>query len=266
MGTTLCPTVESPRWADEEFPESWLRMRIRREMRNSGRCILRLANLTPRLYNDSEMVSHVRGGAKLPSSSYDLPKLVERCNRCDPDAQQEFYSRYYGMISVAARRLWTGNLADVEDIVQEIFLRLFKALESYDPTRSLEYYVLDIARKVVISGIRKDTTKKRGGKNPTVPLPGEGDPPGLDPALRGNDPLERLIKEQESYVLRKALDKLPESCRKVIHLRFYEGLSYSEMSSILGRGEATLRSKAKRCLTSLGTIYSRLSLQKECVS
>lgn len=266
MGSTLCCTIESPLVVDEDVQESSLKSRIKREIRNSRHAILGLAKRTPRTYNEAEVASDVRGGHTLSHPSCDLRHLVERCNRCEPAAQDEFYARYYGMVSVAARKLWKRNPADVDDIVQEIFLQLFKALHSYDPTRPLEPYILTITRRVVVSGIREETTEKRGGKNPTVPLPDEGDPPGLDPALRAEQPLEMMIKAQESRVLRKALDKLPENCRKVIHLRYYEGLSYSEMSSVLGQGEATLRSQAKRCLSSLGTIYSKLSRQKEGMS
>jgi RNA polymerase sigma factor CnrH len=185
----------------------------------------------------------------LSDAGEDLGCLVERCNRGDEDAWQEFYARYRQMALIAVRRLCPRNFSEVEDVVQEVFYNLFAALKSYDPARPIKPYILAIAKRVAISYLRKNYPRQ-----PMAPWH-DGGPVG---PLRCPDPEELIIKSEEHVLLRRALDTLPADGRKLLALRFNDGLPYGEIAARLGVKEVTLRTQVSRYLSSLGRNYGRL--------
>lgn len=203
---------------------------------------------------------------KRTETDYDPRELINRCNRGDRQAWDEFYSRYFTMISRVARKYCSGGPAEAEEIVQEIFINLFKALRQFDPTKSVEAYILEIARRVTISRYRKSTALKRGGENSThVPLNAhDSDREAGFISVRSTDDDQEtsLIKAEREHLLRKALRGVSESCRKLLGLRYDRGLSYKEIASIMGVKEGALRVRVQRCLSTLGDVYSGLAPQE----
>jgi RNA polymerase sigma factor (sigma-70 family) len=195
----------------------------------------------------------------LSDTSKELRKLIERCNRGDRQAWEEFYGRYVGMISAAVRKQCVKDPSQVDDICQDVFVSLFQALKSYDPARSIEAYILEIVRRIRIDRYRKDSAAKRGGNNPNPRplnvLDGEDQRGYVTVASPDENQETSLIKAQESLLLRRALAAISEHCRKLLGLRYENGLSYLEMSVKLGVKEVTLRSQVQRCLSSLGQHY-----------
>jgi RNA polymerase sigma-70 factor, ECF subfamily len=187
--------------------------------------------------------------------------LIERCNRGERDAWEEFYRRYYGLVACAVKKLRSSEPDDTEDVVQDVFINLFRALKEYDPARSLEAYIIEIARRVRISRFRSATAAKRGGRaGPASPLDAHdrGDEGGyISIASNADNQEQALIKAQETRLLRKALEGISETCRKLLALRYDGGMQYSEMASILGLKEGTLRVKVQRCLSALAKSYDR---------
>jgi RNA polymerase sigma-70 factor, ECF subfamily len=192
--------------------------------------------------------------------------LVERCNRGERQAWAELHARYVGLITASVGRGNPGAPHDVEDVVQEVFLNLVKALRQYDPARPLEVYILEIARRVRISRYRQFSAQKRGAfSRETRPLDAHdgGDEGGYISVASPEDNQESaLMKAQETRMLRKALAALSESCRHLLGLRYDQGLSYKEISAVLGEKESSLRVKAQRCLSGLSKQYSSVSMQE----
>ncbi len=203
----------------------------------------------------------------MSDTSGELRRLIERCNRGDRKAWEEFYGRHFGMILATARKHCANDPLEAEDICQEVFISLFTALKSYDPARSIEAYILEIVRRVRISRYRKDAAVKRGGREqaprPLKTLDGEDEGGYVAVTSPGDDQETALIKAQESHRLRKALDTLSENCRRLLGLRYDEGLSYREISVLLGVKEVTLRSQTQRCVSSLSRGYENLSPREE---
>ena len=193
-----------------------------------------------------------------------ITRLIERCTRGERRAWDEFYARYRGLVSCAVRKYGAKGMGDDEDAIQEVFMHLFRALRHYDPSRSLEAYVLEIARRVQISRYRKDSATKRGGKGKTlIPIDAhDGDERGYISVAAPDDNQETtLIKAQESRLLRMALRSLSEACQKLLAMRYDQGLPYKEMASTLKEKEGTLRVRVQRCMTALGRTYSDLALE-----
>jgi RNA polymerase sigma-70 factor (ECF subfamily) len=196
----------------------------------------------------------------------DTRSLVARCNLGEKRAWEEFYTKYFGMVSAAVKRMSRSESDEVEDTVQEVFLHLFKALETYDPARSLEAYILQIARRVRISRYRHAAAAKRGGTNPNHAPINAHDCRDREQYVSvadcGQDQETQLIRAEEARALREALNLISEACRKLLGFRYDQGLSYKEMAAVLNEKEASLRVRVQRCLSSLGRSYSQLSSEE----
>ncbi|WP_157212148.1 RNA polymerase sigma factor [Desulfomonile tiedjei] len=194
----------------------------------------------------------------------DVRDLVNACNRGDRDSWQEFYSRYLPLVHCAVRRFAPSD--ELEDLSQEVFIQLFKALRSFDEEKSLEAFIMEIARRVAISGFRRATAFKRGGpnRNRHVDISQNGDlHHGLCSSASAENQETLLIRAEEMKFLRFALDAISEACKKLLGFRYDQGLSYQEISALLGTKEATLRVQVARCLSALSTHYGKVASMED---
>jgi len=129
-----------------------------------------------------------------------------------------------------ARRL-ARNPADAEDMVQETYLRAFRAFHLYAPGTNIRAWLFTILRRV-----RVDQLRKRGRSPQTVELLDEG--PGLPP------PQDGLARGQEDVV--RALERLPEVFRTAVVLRDMQDLTYEEIASVLSIPIGTVMSRIHR--------------------
>jgi RNA polymerase sigma-70 factor (ECF subfamily) len=190
-----------------------------------------------------------------------LAALIERCNDGDRRAWEELYSRYHPLVARVVSRYGSPELGDSEDAIQEVFFNLFMALRHYDPSRPLEAYVLEIARRVRVSMYRKQVAAKRGGTSRgIVPLDAHNGSEGgyIAIAAPQKDQEAELSERQEVRLLRAALAALSESCKRLLELRYDKSLRFKEMAEILGEKEGALRVKVQRCVASLGRKFTAL--------
>ncbi len=211
-------------------------------------------------YNASRTNPDQRKGTELAEAGHGLASLIERCNRGDTQAWEEFYTTYLGLVSSVAKR-YSSQANEAEDIIQEVFVNLFKALKQYDPARPVETYILEIARRVRIGRYRKASAAKRAGNPVSLDVISSDSERGFFVVASTNPNQEdSLIRAQEKILLRRALNAISENCRDLLALRYDRALSYKGIADILGIKEVTLRSRLQRCLASLSKSYSKVAL------
>jgi RNA polymerase sigma-70 factor (ECF subfamily) len=168
------------------------------------------------------------------------------------------------MVRCAVARSFRSRPEEIEDGVQETFIRLFRALHQYDPSRPIETYILEIARRVAISRFRNVSAVKRGGLNPghaiVDPQDAGGEAGYVCLTSRGESQEEALMREQDARLLRKALEKLSEFCKTLLAMRYDAELTYKDIAAQLDMREGTLRVKVQRCLSALAARYREVSL------
>lgn len=153
-------------------------------------------------------------------------ELMLRFQRGDVAAYEELVRRYQGrVVSLAARYL--GSATDAEDLAQEVFLRVFRAKERYEPSAKWSTWVYRITVNASLNYLRgRKVRKKVQGPMPTAPDDSEADPGFQDPDAAS--PHEELEKQELADVLRGIIEKLPDRQRIAILLNKYQGLSYEE--------------------------------------
>ncbi len=184
-------------------------------------------------------------------------ELIERCKGGDRDAWNTLYGRYAAKVraSVAA---FNFSRTESEDVCQEVFIDLFKSLPMFRGESSLQTFVLRISKYRCISLYRNKAAKKRGGGVKDSPLE-ETDSRGDDAGTVARDESptaeEMVIMKEEGLELLERVESLSPDCRKIIRLRYFGELSYSELCERLGMPMGTLCSKLKRCLDYLRRLY-----------
>ena len=170
--------------------------------------------------------------------------LVGRAISRDPDAFGRLYDMYVDRVY---RHLYyrVGNVADAEDLTQEVFRKAWQAIDRYKKTASpFVAWLMTISHNLVVDFYR---TKK--------------DKTYLEAELTADDSAagpERAAEAHfEQQQLRRAILQLPSDQQQVILLRFVEGFRNPEVASILGKSEGAIRVILHRALVKLRHILEK---------
>lgn len=141
----------------------------------------------------------------------------------------------------AAARTVLGPSPQCDDIVVEVFAKLWLAPEKFDPARgSLLGYLRVMARARSIDWLRGETSRRRreveDARRPTA------DVPSVD---------RDLLSSESAAEVRRAVDRLPEEQREVIDLAYLGGISYRAVAVRLGLPEGTVKARIRRGLQRL---------------
>jgi RNA polymerase sigma-70 factor (ECF subfamily) len=191
-------------------------------------------------------------GAKVALASDDA-QLVRRCLAGDEAAWEEIVKQYSRRIYSLAYR-FTSNHEAAEDLTQEVFLRIYRTLDQYDPKAgNLSNWLMRVARNLII-----DDWRKRG----RTPTEGSDDLTAHEYHLRSeSESPQRLVELRElSDQVQKAIDKLSPELRTCIILRDLEELSYQEIVDILKIPEGTVKSRINRGRIELAKILRRMKV------
>jgi RNA polymerase sigma-70 factor (ECF subfamily) len=159
----------------------------------------------------------------------------------DDEALAECYRVYTGLVTGYLRKLVPPQ--DVEDIRQVVFSEVWRSARRYDPTRSLEAWLLGIARKRAIDHLRVRTLT-------TVPLDAVPEPSHDD----GRDIAETVGHRDQ---LTRALAVLPAPQREAIELAYYADLTQREIADHLHIPLGTVKARTSRGLHRLSAILTR---------
>lgn len=170
-------------------------------------------------------------------SGYSDEKLIELIASDDKTAFDMLISRYKGLVRSRARKFFlTGG--DMEDLVQEGMIGLYKAVKDYKSDKSTKFstFAFNCVNKMILSAVKKDTTLKNRPLNNAVSL---ADFKGSS-GKREDSPEEIVIgKEDEEEMLLKLSKILSGFEYRVIKL-YMDGLSHAEMSEALSRDEKAI--------------------------
>lgn len=161
-------------------------------------------------------------------------QITRRAQAGDQVAFADLVGRYTGAIYNQAYRM-LNNAQEAEDAVQEVFLRAYRRLDSYDPERRFVTWLLTIGSNYCIDRLRRRRMSWITLDDVAFWLTSTEAGPERS-ALEG---------EQQRHV-QAALQQLPESYRSVTVLRYWCDLSYLEIAAALNLTEATVKTRLHR--------------------
>jgi RNA polymerase sigma-70 factor (ECF subfamily) len=150
-----------------------------------------------------------------------------------------------------------GSSEDAEDLTQEVFVKMYVALDSFRNQSSLSTWLYRIAGNLCIDAHRKNTRRESGFGGAVTSLNGpvfsdEGeDGPARDVADSTYEPAKILAQTELDAKIQVALSKLPEKMRTVVILHDIEGLQYEEVADVLNCPLGTVKSRLFNARTAL---------------
>jgi len=181
---------------------------------------------------------------RIPSDDNELVALIlEGRTELFSDLVRRYQQRLYRYLS-----RYTADTEEARDITQEVFFKVYGALDTFDPRYRFSTWLFRIAANAAIDSLRRKRLKQ-------VPLeqgPGEdGDQNPIDPADGRPDPYEDLSRRRLRLLVDQAIERLPDDYRELLSLRHYGELPYEEIAEIKKMPLGTVKNKLFRARQAL---------------
>lgn len=201
-------------------------------------------------YNDLARAAEVNARESL---------FVLRLKANEDAAYDELVRTYNASIYHVAYRM-LGDTAEASDVVQEIFIKVFRNIGGFKGEAALKTWIFRIAFSEILNRLRWWKSRHRSS---TVSL---DDPPNGDGHYVTDSsptPEEVLQSKERELAIQQALGKLSSEHRSIIVLRDIEGFSYTEIADVLGVSIGTVKSRLARARGDLKKSLIRyLSIQR----
>lgn len=178
-------------------------------------------------------------------------RLMQLVSAGEAVAFEELVERHQRLVLGTVARM-LGNNSDVEDIAQQVFVRVWKSAKRYVPRAKFTTWLLKITRNLVFNELR------RRSRHAHLPLQveAEGDERPLKDE-HATTPDASLLEQELQHAIETAIAQLPETQRLAVVLRRYDELSYEEIAEVLGQSVPAVKSLLFRARTELRTRLSR---------
>ena len=189
--------------------------------------------------------------ADLPAASPDaIETVIQRCLHGDQSAWDVIVRQYWRKVFNVAYK-FVGRHDEAEDLAQDIFLKVFKSLDTFDRRANFQTWLISVSRNLCIDHYRS-IRKERETINRDV------DASELSPASQNEGPVAAIEQRDRVILLRQALAALPESLRTAVLMRDIQERSYQEIADTLRLPEGTVKSRINRGRTELARQIRKL--------
>lgn len=180
--------------------------------------------------------------------SEDMTRLLQKAKAGDDEAFTLLVKAYQNKVFSLAYYV-TKNHHDAEDVAQEVFIKMWRALPTYRGDAP-DTWIMKIAKNTCLDFIKQ---KKRveplgyeiDGESVERPIP--------DTDVQSNPP-DAAVQAEQRQQIAKAILQLSDEHREILTLRYMNGLSYEQLQEVLGVGMGTVKSRLARAKKSLQNI------------
>jgi RNA polymerase sigma-70 factor (ECF subfamily) len=217
------------------------------------------AAVRPRPIPDGKEVEPVARPARgeAVSLEIDWSQIVRRCMDGDSGAWAELvraqHRRVYGLCY-----RFTGNPADAEDLTQDVFLKIYSNLGSFDMTRgSLQVWITTMTRNLLVDNFRRTRNLRATGSLDDGWDEAENMKPVDRLTSRGISPHEAAAKKELAKMVQDALARVSVDLREAVILRDLQDMDYKEIAQVLSIPEGTVKSRISRGRAELARLLER---------
>ena len=179
------------------------------------------------------------------------------------EGQEDYFyllmKRYETKLLRYILKMTRHQLSDAEDILQEVFIKVYKNQRGFNPKLKFSSWIYRIAHNEVVNMYRKN----RSGKGLISIDDTETDAKGEIAILADTlDVQAAYISEEIRMKLRNALSNISADYREILVLRYFEELSYSEISDILMKPQGTVATLINRAKSALKKAFGRINVKE----
>jgi RNA polymerase sigma-70 factor (ECF subfamily) len=186
-----------------------------------------------------------------------LDALIERCLSGDQVAWEDIVRLHRRKVfNIAYKFVGKHDLA--EDLTQDVFLKLYRSLDTFDRRANFQTWLISVSRNLCIDHYRS-VRKERETINRDV------DASTLTPVSRDRSAYSQIELRDRVQLLRAALDMLPPTLRTAVLMRDIQELTYQEIADKLHVPEGTVKSRINRGRTELARQIQKLREQQDAV-
>ncbi len=189
-----------------------------------------------------------------PASTSDVRDLDDTLIRLCLDGDQAAWDR---LVRVHWRRVFgvaykfVGRHDEAEDLTQDIFLKVFKSLATFDRRANFQTWLVSVSRNLCIDHYRR-LRQERAAVDRTV------DTDTLAPAATTTGPIVALEQRDRVALLQRAFAALQPTLKTAVVMRDLQEMSYQEIADTLGVPEGTVKSRINRGRIELARAITRL--------
>ena len=192
------------------------------------------------------------------TTSPDIDALIARCLDGDQVAWSQIVRQHWRKVFNLAYK-FVGRHDEAEDLTQDIFLKIFKSLHTFDRRANFQTWLVSVSRNLCIDHYRS-VRKERETIDRNV------DAGELTPAAPGQSAYQTLEQRDRVELLRRAMAELPPTLREAVVKRDIQEFSYQEIADQLNLPEGTVKSRINRGRTELARQVQRIRATEEGTS
>ncbi len=184
--------------------------------------------------------------------------LVRRCLAGDAGAWEDIIRLHNRRIYNLCYR-FTNSPNNAEDLTQEVFIKVYRTLASYDVEKgAFTTWLTTLTRNLLVDHFRR-SRKDRITESIDAGLTEEDDSVSLSDRLpdRRPSPADRLASQETQKMVQAALARISPDLREAVILRDLQDMDYKEISQVLRVPEGTVKSRINRGRTELARLLSR---------
>jgi len=176
----------------------------------------------------------------------DGAQLVRRCIGGDSEAWAELVQTHHRRVYGLCYR-FTGNAADAEDLTQDLFLKIYSNLGSFDGSRgSLQVWITTMTRNMLVDNFRRTKNLRATGSLDEGWETSDEMQPADRLSSKDRSPHEMAAQNELSRMVQAALAEVSPDLREAVILRDLQELDYKEIAQVLGIPEGTVKSRISR--------------------
>jgi len=187
----------------------------------------------------------------------DWSQVVRRCMDGDSGAWAELVKTHHRRVYGLCYR-FTGNGADAEDLTQDVFLKIYSNLSSFDTARgSLQVWITTMTRNLLVDNFRRTKNlRATGSLDEGWDVTDELRP--VDRLVSSSpSPHESAAQKELSKMVQNALARVSVELREAVILRDLQDMDYKEIAQVLGIPEGTVKSRISRGRAELARLLER---------
>ena len=166
--------------------------------------------------------------------------LIQRFNEGDAQAFKEVYHIYYTRLCLYARRKFSMNREEVEEIISEAFVRLFKHVQKgkqFETSDHIRNFLFTVAHNEAVNHLR--LVQRQSGHLKDF----------INTTERQEEEFnDHSIEFEMMQIILTAIERLPPECRRIFKMLYLDGLSYRDVAAILKLSPQTVRNQKSRAL------------------